>query len=109
MVDWFPTLCELAGIPVPRSIEGQSRATSLLSGNAVPDPADDAFIMNFSKYFDWFEDGAEWRGVRTANHTYARWLSGREELYDLTSDPLQMNNLIDTAESTLLQLSLIHI
>jgi len=103
MVDWFPTLCELAGIPVPRSIEGQSRAASLLPGNAVPDPADDAFIMNFSKYFDWFEDGAEWRGVRTANHTYARWLSGREELYDLTSDPLQMNNLINTADPALLQ------
>jgi len=49
--------------------------------------------MNFSKWFDWFQDGAEWRGVRTAEHTYAQWLNGKTELYDLQEDPLQMNNL----------------
>ena len=38
---------------------------------------DSAFIMNFSKWFDWFQDGAEWRGVRTPQFTYARWLNGR--------------------------------
>ena len=49
--------------------------------------------MNFSKWFEWFENGAEWRGVRTNTHTYARWLDGREQLYDLQEDPFQMNNL----------------
>ena len=67
MVDWFPTLCGLAGIPVPRSIEGTNKA-SLILGNANDPSANDdsAFIMNFSKWFDWFQDGAEWRGVRTS-------------------------------------------
>ena len=93
MVDWFPTLCDLAGVPVPRSVEGTSRADQLRG--AETDPAESAFLMNFSRYFDWFEDGAEWRGVRTIRYTYARWLSGREELYDRDADPLQMNNVID--------------
>ena len=50
--------------------------------------------MNFSKYFDWFKNGAEWRGVRSKTHTYAIWLDGREELYDLKRDPDALQNLV---------------
>ena len=89
MVDFFPTLCGLAGIPVPRSIEG----TDLSEQWADTATDHSAFIMNFSKWFDWFQDGAEWRGVRTQQYTYAKWLSGKTELYDLYEDPLQMHNL----------------
>jgi arylsulfatase A-like enzyme len=89
MVDFFPTLCELAGVPVPRSVEGNSLVTQW--NNTSTEHS--AFIMNFSKWFDWFRDGAEWRGVRTGQFTYAKWLNGRTELYDLEEDPLQMHNL----------------
>ena len=58
--------------------------------------------MNFSKYFDWFQDGAEWRGIRTKTHMYCRRLDGREELYDLVLDPLQKENIVTTANSEVL-------
>ena len=108
MVDWFPTLCGLAGLRVPRSIEGQDRSEILRNNGDVEQDA--AFIMNFSKWFDWFENGAEWRGVRTNTHTYARWLDGREQLYDLQEDPFQMNNLAgrDLSVQTSLQELLAH-
>ncbi len=95
--DFFPTLCGLAGVPVPRSVEGHDLSNSLMSDALVgrrPQTAQDALlIMNFSKYYDWFEDGAEWRGVRTKQATYTEWLDGRVELFDLVEDPLQLTNL----------------
>lgn len=99
MVDWFPTLCGLAGLPVPRSVEGTD-LSHVLKGQSGPEP-EAAFIMNFSKWFDWFKDGAEWRGVRTRDYTYAQWLDGRTEMYDLREDPLQMHNLASSDHAAL--------
>ena len=52
--------------------------------------------MNFSRKYDHFEDGLEWRGIRTKQYAYARWLNGLTELFDLESDPLEMNNLAES-------------
>lgn len=41
-----------------------------------------------------FRDGAEWRGIRTAEHTYAVCKrDDTEYLFDLQKDPLQLENL----------------
>jgi arylsulfatase A-like enzyme len=114
MVDFFPTLCALAGVPIPTSVEGSDLSSSLI--NQTTDAANattiakeidaqpsSVFLMNFSKYFDWFQDGAEWRGVRTKTHMYCRRLDGTEELYDIRSDPLQMDNLVANCDELVLQ------
>ena len=54
--------------------------------------------MNFVSHWDYPEtmtEWPEWRGVRTRQHTYVRWLNGAEELYDNLEDPLQFRNLFD--------------
>jgi len=89
---------------------GQSGANAPKSAKSA-NSTESAFIMNFSKWFDWFQDGAEWRGVRTKDFTYATWLSGKTELYDRTEDPLQMNNLAGrgmVTETALAEMLAIH-
>ena len=72
-------------------------------GAAEVDEQEAVLIMNFSRKFDWFADGMEWRGVRSQRYVYARWLSGQSELYDLRADPLQQRNLSGDSGSASLE------
>jgi arylsulfatase A-like enzyme len=91
MPDIFPSLCGLCEIPVPGSVEGIDLSASWRGVHGAGEQ-DGVLTMNFSAKYDLFEDGMEWRGVRTKTHSYAVWLNGRKELYDLARDPLQMDN-----------------
>jgi hypothetical protein len=60
-------------------------------------------IPNYSSHWDYFHSEwpwPEWRGVRTKQHTYVKWFSGREELFDNQDDPYQMKNLTASAHQT---------
>ncbi len=80
-MDLYPTLCELAGVPVPKHVDGRSLVKLLR------DPA------------------AEWKGaaitthgylnhsVRTEDWRYIRYADNSEELYDHRADPYEWKNL----------------
>jgi len=93
-MDHLPTLCGLAGLPVPSRVDGTD-----LGGVATGrhgDSRDAVLIGHYSSGELTFETGTswpEWRGVRTKQYTYVRWLAGAEELYDNLADPYQMTNL----------------
>jgi len=60
-------------------------------------------MANYVSHWDFFDSGTnwpEWRGVRTERYTYAKWLDGKEELYDNVEDPYQMKNLAESEKDS---------
>ncbi len=94
-MDHLPTLCALAGLPIPNGIDGLDLSREILGQGTVS--RDTVLMMNYSSHWDYFQSGTswpEWRGVKTQQYTYAKWLTGQEELYDNLADRYQMTNLV---------------
>lgn len=100
--DVMPTLLGLAGLPIPRAVQGADYS-AIASGRApdrgrpallsLPVPITEARRYGF----------AEYRGLRTERHTYARSIRGPWLLYDDASDPYQMHNLCGLSEHKTIQ------
>ncbi len=114
-LDHMPTLIAMAGLPRPEGLDGSDLSDELLGGQPVDR---DAVLMgNYTAHWDYFmthsQPGAnwpEWRGVKTPQYTYARWIDGQVELYDDMADPDQQHDLsedpshaatVDELEATL--------
>lgn len=92
LLDLYPTLVELAGLPAPATpldghslvpfLDGREDAASLHPGRAV------------SHYLQpgWGDFGVS---VRTAEHRWTRNGDGREEVFDVRDDPYHWRNRVD--------------
>ena len=90
LLDLYPTLADLAGIPAPPNMEGRSIAPLLSKPNANwPYPAF-AVVMFQGKFG---------RSVTTERWHYVEWDEGRAGamLLDHQKDPLELQNLVDDA------------
>jgi len=93
-MDHLPTLCGLAGLQIPGEVDGVDLSGVVTGANS--DDRGAILIGHYSSSELFLMAGSiwpEWRGVRTKQYTYVRWLAGEEELYDNLADPYQMNNL----------------
>ena len=95
--DLMPTLLGLAGLPIPRSVQGLDYSGHIRGG---PDPSDGSAILMcphpFGQYTRAHHAAREYRGLRTRRYTYVRVLDGPWLLYDNDLDPYQMRNLVDS-------------
>jgi arylsulfatase A len=88
--DWFPTLMELVGVPVPRGLDGESFA-ALLTGTGTGQ-RDRPFFWHFPHYTNQGSrpGGAlRWGDWKFIEH----YDTGVAELYNLATDPGETNNL----------------
>jgi iduronate 2-sulfatase len=88
LVDLYPTLAELAGLPAPAYLAGRSLLPVLRDATA---PGREFAFSQFSRPFSAGEPAAMGYSVRTADHRYTRWVKWpdrqlvAEELYDYAS------------------------
>lgn len=82
----YPTLCDLAGIPVPKHVEGISIKPLLA------DPKAEWNIPTLCTF------GYQNHSVRNEQWRYIRYADGGEELYDHSRDPFEWTNLASRAE-----------
>ena len=122
-IDIYPTVCGLAGVPVPAHCQGKD-LSDLLRGRKMPGAPEVVFIQNGGttvesrptgvggerrenpgggrrKRAGGGEDEEEgggphpYRGVRTQQWTYTVSPAGRWLLYDNIADPYQRDNLVN--------------
>ncbi|NQT89243.1 sulfatase, partial [bacterium] len=102
-VDFMPTLLGMMDCPVPEGNQGVDLSAIALGGDG---PGQESVFLTEPVIVD---QGAaqgvrEWRGVRTKQHTYARWFDGVPwVLYDNDADLYQLTNLVDSPEHAMLR------
>ncbi|WP_425613352.1 sulfatase-like hydrolase/transferase [Anatilimnocola sp. NA78] len=90
-VDIYPTLCELAGLPAPKSVDGSSFTAALKDPQAT---TRDSIIHVYPR------GGRIGRAIRTPRYRLVEWKdagadskTAEFELYDYQADPLETKNL----------------
>jgi uncharacterized sulfatase len=87
LLDIYPTLAELCGLPMPPGLEGNSLGSLLDRPQAAWDHPAFAVLAR-----------GEWlaRSIRTERWSYTEWDEGRQgaELYDHETDPGESKNLV---------------
>ena len=93
-VDLAPSLIQMVGETIPDHIEGESIVPILRSGSA---PGREEWLYEYFKDYPYRVPPNF--AVRTKDKKYIEY-EGRKgpELFDLTNDPKEMNNLMGTAE-----------
>jgi arylsulfatase A-like enzyme len=90
LLDLYPTLCQLTGVPAPEGLAGRSLAP-LLADPQQPWPHA-ALTWNL-------RDGGISVAVRDDTHRLIRYADGTCELYDHRRDPAELTNLAQRPEA----------
>ena len=92
-IDLMPTICDLLGLPTPGDVQGTS-LLPLIAGR-TPGPEREAYSESYYPryHYGW----SELKSIRTAGYKFIR--APRPELYDLTLDPREQDNIFGREKS----------
>jgi arylsulfatase A-like enzyme len=86
LIDLYPTLTEICGLPAPDHLEGESLVPLLNNPKAKKNPA----IITYEQ---------DNHAIRSDRYRYIRYKGGDEELYDTENDPHEWHNLANKSGS----------
>jgi len=92
--DIYPTICALAGVPLPKTFEVGNNLAPLLANAAAPELHPEGVLMTYM---------AGNHTLRTPQYSLIRYRAGDMELYDAIKDPFQLNNLAGRPEMAALR------
>jgi choline-sulfatase len=88
LTDIFPTLCSIAGVDVPDSLDGRDISPGTTIGSLEDQPVFcDALTPRWGK-------GTEFRSIRYKNLKYVRFRDAPPLCFDLAVDPSEQGNLL---------------
>lgn len=94
-VDIMPSLLSMMELPIPEEVEGSDYSACI----AGTEDTEQGALMMGTGPTAIYKDGYEWRAFKTKQYTYAVYKKdGQELLFDNSSDPYQMVNLIESPE-----------
>jgi arylsulfatase A-like enzyme len=92
LVDIYPTLIDLAVIPMKADLDGRV-LTPLLKNPSIP--------WDYPVVTAHLDTRGGWQSVRNERYSYIRYMTNNEEeLYDRSADPREWNNLASNASFT---------
>ena len=95
-IDLAPTIADIAGAPIPDMVDGMSILPLLKDPGAAW--RDDFLIEHWFLMTGLGDDNEipDYTGIRNHEWKYVRYVTGELELYHLSSDPYEMENLAYT-------------
>ena len=104
-IDVAPTLLDLAGVEIPEVMDGMSLRPLIEPTTSNSQQTTSPWRDHF--FFEHYHSGAQGKyiarneGIRTLDAKYLRWIDPPEpieEVYDLSKDPDELNNLVNNPE-----------
>jgi len=96
-IDMAPTVLEMAGIPIPKDVQGKSFLANL--EGKTPKKWRQSMYYHYYEYPFWHHVQPHY-GIRTDRYKLIHFYYDMDtwELYDLQEDPTEVNNLINSAK-----------
>jgi len=98
-IDLAPTMAQWGGAMPDRVMDGQSLAPLLAAGAETQNWRED-FLVEIFRHLPPSQNGDVILALRTEHEVYVEYRSGPRELYDLRTDPYQLQNVYATADAS---------